>query len=34
MKNLLTNNFWLKVIALGLALITWIYVKGELVIKP
>lgn len=34
MKNWVTHNFWLKVIALGLAIITWIYVKGELVIKP
>jgi len=34
MKNWFTNNFWLKIIALGLAIITWIYVKGALIIKP
>ncbi len=31
MKQWLTHNFTLKLIALGLAVITWIYVNGELV---
>ena len=31
MKNWITHNWGLKIIALGLALITWIYVKNELV---
>ena len=30
MKKLLTHNLALKLIALALAIITWIYVKGEL----
>jgi len=30
MKKLLLHNIGLKLIALGLALITWIYVNGEL----
>jgi hypothetical protein len=30
MKNFLTHNLALKLIALALAVITWIYVKGEL----
>lgn len=30
MKSWLTNNFGLKLIALALAIITWIYVNGEL----
>ena len=30
MKKLLTHNFALKLVALALAIITWIYVKGEL----
>ena len=30
MKNFLTHNLGLKLIALGLAVITWIYVNGEL----
>ena len=30
MRNFLTNNLALKLIALALAIITWIYVKGEL----
>ena len=32
-KNWLTYNLGLKLIALGLAVVTWIYVNGELV-KP
>lgn len=31
MKQWLTHNFALKLISLGLAVITWIYVNGELV---
>ncbi len=31
MKQWLTHNFALKLIAFGLAVITWIYVNGELV---
>jgi len=31
MKKWITNNLGLKVIALGLAVITWIYVSGELI---
>jgi len=31
MKNLLSHNIGLKLIALGLAIITWIYVNGELI---
>ena len=30
MKKPLTHNLALKLIALALAIITWIYVKGEL----
>lgn len=30
MKKWFTQNLWLKLIALGLAIITWIYVNGEL----
>jgi hypothetical protein len=30
MKNWLLHNFWLKIISLLLAIITWYYVKGEL----
>lgn len=30
MKEWLTHNLGLKLIALGLAVITWIYVNGEL----
>ena len=33
MKKILTNNLLLKLIALGLAIITWIYVNGELIKK-
>ena len=31
MKNLITHNLLLKLIALGLAVTAWIYVNGELV---
>jgi hypothetical protein len=31
MKRWLTYNLTLKLIALGLAVVTWIYVNGELV---
>ncbi len=31
MKKLLTQNVLLKLIALGLAIITWIYVNRELI---
>jgi YbbR domain-containing protein len=30
MKEFLTTNLALKIIALGLAIITWIYVNGEI----
>ena len=30
MKKLLSHNLGLKLIALGLAVITWIYVNGEI----
>lgn len=30
MKAFFTNNLALKLIALGLAVITWIYVNGEI----
>lgn len=30
MRKWLTNNLGLKLIALGLAIITWFYVHGEL----
>jgi YbbR domain-containing protein len=29
-KNWLSNNFWLKLVSLVLALIVWLYVNGEL----
>ena len=29
-KNILLNNFWLKLISLAMAIITWLYVNGEL----
>ncbi|MFH1782770.1 MAG: hypothetical protein ABH848_04045 [Candidatus Omnitrophota bacterium] len=31
MKNWIINNFWIKIISLILAVITWFYVNGELV---
>jgi len=31
MKKLITHNLGLKLIALGLAIITWIYVNGEII---
>lgn len=30
MKKILTHNITLKIIALGIAVITWIYVNGEI----
>lgn len=30
MKLWLFGNFWLKVISLVLAVLTWLYVKGEI----
>jgi len=30
-KEKITHNIGLKIIALGLAVITWIYVSGELI---
>lgn len=30
MKNILLHNFSLKIISLGLAVIAWIYVNGEI----
>jgi len=29
-KSFVFNNFWLKLVALGIAIITWLYVNGEL----
>lgn len=29
MRKFLTHNFILKIISLGLAIVTWIYVNGE-----
>ena len=29
LKRIIFNNFWLKVIALIIAIIIWIYVSGE-----
>jgi len=31
MKNFIYHNLALKLISLGLAIITWIYVNGELI---
>ena len=30
MKNFLTYNLWFKIISLLLAIVTWLYVNGEL----
>ena len=30
MKNWIVNNFWIKVVSLILAMVTWFYVNGEL----
>lgn len=30
MKNWIVNNFWMKIISLALAVLTWFYVNGEL----
>ncbi|MFH1768202.1 MAG: hypothetical protein ABH858_03470 [Candidatus Omnitrophota bacterium] len=29
-KQLLLRNLWLKILSLGMAIITWLYVNGEL----
>jgi hypothetical protein len=29
-KNLVFNNFWLKILSLVLAVITWLWASGEL----
>jgi len=29
-KEIAFHNFWLKVISLGVAILTWLYVSGEL----
>ena len=29
-RNVIFNNLWLKMVALGIAIITWLYVNGEL----
>jgi hypothetical protein len=29
-KRLILHNFWLKVISLGIAILVWLYVKGEI----
>lgn len=29
-KKALTNNFWLKIISLVIAVIIWLYVSGEI----
>ena len=31
MKEKITHNFFLKIVALVLAIITWLYVHGEIV---
>lgn len=30
LKELVTYNFWLKVISLGIAIVVWIYVSNEI----
>jgi len=30
MKNWIVNNFWIKMVSLALAIITWFIVNGEL----
>jgi len=30
MKNWIVNNFWIKILSLILAVVTWFYVNGEL----
>jgi len=30
MKNWIVNNFWIKIVALMLAVVSWFYVNGEL----
>ena len=34
MQKWLTNNLWLKSISLVLAVITWLYISGELARRP
>jgi len=29
-KKLILHNLWLKVISLGIAILVWLYVKGEI----
>lgn len=29
-RSIIFNNFWLKLVALGIAIITWLYVNGEI----
>nr|MBU1328235.1 hypothetical protein [Candidatus Omnitrophota bacterium] len=31
MNNWMTNNFWIKIVSLVLAVITWFYVNEELI---
>ena len=31
MKNFFLNNFSMKIIALGLAIIVWVYVNGQII---
>ena len=30
LKELVTYNFWLKIISLGIAIVVWIYVSNEI----
>ena len=30
MKNWIVNNFWIKIVSLILAVVTWVYINGEL----
>jgi hypothetical protein len=30
LKNAIIHNFWLKIISLVMAIITWLYASGEL----
>lgn len=30
LKELITYNFWLKIISLGIAIIIWLYVSNEI----
>jgi len=31
MNNWITNNFWIKILSLVLAIVTWFYVNEELI---